>query len=190
MTDRIIQKHPDLGTREFSLVDDTIEYRISNQFGDEELVVVLSVLAPEPVVDGPMMYFLSEVNREALVKMFVDLPDANTFAKFISTMQQRIKEESFGTLDADNRQSVITGEQIDTTIRMLETYLDPDSLKSAPLAALLSSLQQLSDAPEDKTRLSQVVEAFDDLGMQQGPVLTYAPFFNTLLSSTDLNDLG
>jgi len=26
--------------------------------------------------------------------------------------------------------------------------------------------------------------------VQQGPVLTYAPFFNTLLSSTDLNDLN
>lgn len=190
MTDRIIQQHPDLGTREFSLVDDTIEYRISNQFGDEELVVVLSVLAPEPVVDGPMMYFLSEVNREALVKVFVDLPDAETFANFISTMQRRIKEESFGTLDAGNRQSAITRDQIDTTIRMLETYLDPDSLKAAPLSALLSSMQQLSEAPEDKARLAHVVEAFNNLGMQQGPVLTYAPFFNTLLSSTDLNNLG
>lgn len=75
MTNRIVQKHPDLGSREFELVDDMIEYRIKNQFADEELTVVLSVLAPEPVVDGSMMYFVSEVNREALIKLFIDLPD-------------------------------------------------------------------------------------------------------------------
>ena len=76
MTVRIVQKHPARGTREFELVDDAIEYRISSPLGDEELSVVLSVLSPEPVVDGSMMYFVSEVNREALIKLFVDLPDA------------------------------------------------------------------------------------------------------------------
>ena len=62
MTNRIVQEHPDRGTREFELVDDMIEYRIKSQFANEELSVVLSVLNPEPVVDGSMMYFLSEVN--------------------------------------------------------------------------------------------------------------------------------
>jgi len=70
MTHKIVQKHPELGTREFELVDDAIEYEINSQFANEKLSVVLSVLAPEPVVDGSMMYFLSEVNREALIKMF------------------------------------------------------------------------------------------------------------------------
>jgi len=44
MTIRIIQNHPERGTREFELVDDAIEYRIANRFGEEELSVVLSVL--------------------------------------------------------------------------------------------------------------------------------------------------
>ena len=82
MIEKIVQIHPDQGTREFELVDDAIEYRISSPFGDEELSVVLSVLSPEPVVDGSMMYFISEVNREALIKLFVDLPDARTFEGF------------------------------------------------------------------------------------------------------------
>ena len=184
MTTRIVQIHPDRGTREFELVDDAIEYKISSPFGDEELSVVLSVLSPEPVVDGSMMYFLSEVNREALIKMFVDLPDAETFAEFVRTLRERIREEDFGKLAADNRKSAITREQVDTTIRMLETNMDPDSIDE-----LLSTLRSLSETPGDRERLNRVVEAFDDLGLQQGPVLTYAPFFTTLLSSTDLNDL-
>ena len=116
MTSRIVQKHPERGTREFELVDDAIEYRISSPFGDEELSVVLSVLSPEPVVDGSMMYFLSEVNREALIKLFVDLPDADTFAGFVHTLSQRIREEDFGKLAAENRKSTITREQVDTCL--------------------------------------------------------------------------
>ncbi|MBX2868396.1 MAG: hypothetical protein KTR18_06950 [Acidiferrobacterales bacterium] len=185
MTTKIVQTHPDLGTREFELIDDAIEYRISSPFGDEELSVVLSVLSPEPVVDGPMMYFLSEVNREALIKLFVDLPDAEEFAEFVRTMKRRIREEDFGNLSADNRKTAITREQIDTTIHMLETNINPTSID-----VLLSTLRDLSDAPTNQERLNQVIEAFNDLGMQQGPVLTYAPFFTTLLSTTDLDDLG
>lgn len=185
MITRIVQKDPDRGTREFELVDDAIEYRISSPFGNEELSVVLSVLSPEPVVDGSMMYFLSEVNREALIKMFVDLPDAETFAKFVHAVKQRIREEDFGKLAAKNRKSAITQEQVDTTIRMLETNLDPASIDE-----LLVTLRSLSEAPNDNERLNQVVKAFNGLGMQQGPVLTYASFFSTLLSSTDLDDLS
>lgn len=183
MTNRIVQKHLDRGTREFKLVDDAIEYRITSQFGDEELSVVLSVLAPEPVVDGSMLYFISEVNREALIKLFVDLPDAETFTKFVSTVQQRIREESFGKLDAVNRRSEITQEQVDTTIRMLETYLDPTGIED-----LLTTLHRLSEAPDNREYLDKVVEAFNGTGVQQGPILTYAPFFSTLLSNTDLDE--
>jgi hypothetical protein len=185
MTDRIFQKHPDGGTREFTLVDDAIEYRISDQFVEEELSVVLSVLVPEPVVDGRMMYFISEVNREALIKMYVDLPDPNTFRAFVDTVKQRVRDESFGQLAADNRESAVTQAQIDTTIRMLETYLDADSIEN-----LLSALRGLSANTDSRAHLDHVVDAFNELGVQQGPVLTYAPFFNTLLASTDLDDLS
>ena len=185
MTNKIVQKHPDRGTREFELVDDAIEYRISSEFADEELTVALSVLVPEPVVDGSMMYFISEVNREALIKLFVDLPDKETFAKFVGTVQRRIHEESFGNLDADNRKTEVTRDQVDTTIRMLETYLDPTTIEK-----LLSALRHLSEAPDNREYLSQVIDAFNELGVQQGQVLTYAPFFNTLLSSTDLDELS
>ena len=185
MIEKIVQIHPDQGTREFELVDDAIEYHISSPFGDEELSVVLSVLSPEPVVDGSMMYFISEVNREALIKLFVDLPDARTFEGFVNTVKQRIREEDFGNLSADNRKSTITKEQVDTTIHMLETNLDP-----ANIDELLGALRTLAEVPNDHEQLNRVVEAFNGLGAQQGPVLSYTSFFNTLLSSTDLDDLS
>ena len=62
MTNRIVQEHPDRGTREFELVDDMIEYRIKSQFANEELSVVLSVLNPEPVVDLSLIH-ISEPTR-------------------------------------------------------------------------------------------------------------------------------
>jgi len=185
MTTKIAQQHPELGTREFELIDDAIEYRISSPYGDEELSVVLSVLSPEPVVDGAMMYFLSEVNREALIKLFIDLPNAETFAAFVDALKQRIKEEEFGKLKAANRKSAITQEQVDTTIYMLETNMDPASIDE-----LLTTLRGLAEAPDDHDQLNSVVEAFDRLGVQQGPVLSYTSFFNTLLSSTDLDDFA
>ena len=67
---------------------------------------------------------------------------------------------------------------------MLETNMDPASIDE-----LLSTLRSLSEAPDDHHRLDRVVDAFNRLGVQQGPVLTYTSFFNTLLSSTDLDDL-
>ncbi len=182
MTNRIVQEHPDRGSREFWLVDDMIEYKIKSEFANEELSVVLSVLNPKPVIDGEMMYFLSEVNREALIKLFVDLPDAETFAKFVSLLQQRIKEEAFGQINAVNRKSEITQEQVDTTIHMLETYLDP-----ATIEPLLATLRNLSEDPNNRDRLDKVVAVFNDLGLQQGAVLTYAPFFTTLLPNADVD---
>jgi len=184
MTTKIVQKHPSLGTREFELIDDAIEYRISSPYGDEALSVVLSVLSPKPVVDGEMLFFLSEVNREALIKLFVDLPNAKEFAEFVNTVKLRIEEEDFGKLSADNRKFAITKEQVDTTIRMLESNLDPTSIDG-----LLSALQGLSAAPEDREQLNQVVDAFHSLGVQQGAVLSYTSFFNTLVSNTTLDEL-
>ena len=185
MTTRLFQQHPVEGSREFELVGDAIVYRIESALGSEELEVVLSVLDPEPIIEGAMLQFVSEVNREPLVALFVDRPDAPTFNAFVSALRERIAEEDFGRLAANNRESPIAVEQITTTIDMLETYLEPEGI-----AGLLAALRDLRDEPADTGRLSRVVDAFNDLGAQQGPVLTYAPFFNSLLPATDLDDMA
>ena len=184
MTTKIVQKHPIKGTREFELVDDMVDYRIKSPLGGaEELSVVLSVLDPEPVVDGSMLHFVSEVNREPLVKLFIDRPDADTFNAFVDTLKQRINEEDFGRLAGSNRESAVSAEQLDTTIEMLETYLD-----SAGIAELLEALRALRSDPVDADKLAHVANVFNGLGPQQGPVLTYAPFFMSMLSNVTLDD--
>ena len=151
MSTKIAQKHPVKGTREFELVNDTIEYRVKSVFGDEELTVVLSVLDPKPVTKGSMLHFVSEVNREPLVKMFVDKPDAATFNAFVETLINRIKEEDFGRLAASNRESAIPPAQLDTTIQMLETYVD-----ASGISGLLDALRDLREAGGQVLRLALV----------------------------------
>jgi len=63
--------------------------------------------------------------------------------------------------------------------------MDPASIDE-----LLLALRGLAQAPDNHEQLNQVVEAFNSLGIQQGQVLTYTSFFNTLVSSTDIDDLG
>ena len=183
MTTKILQKHLLKGTREFELVGDTIEYRITTARSVEELTVVLSVLSPNPVRDGSMLYFISEVNKEPLVKMFVDNPDPETFQAFVGAVQQRIRDEDFGQLAASNRGSDVSAEQVATTISMLETYLNPDDFPE-----LMTALRDLHSNPSDRMKLNHVADVFNNLGPEKGPVLTYAPFFVSLLSNNDLDD--
>ena len=63
------------------------------------------------------------------------------------------------------------------TYPMLEQHLDAEEIKP-----VLSALEALKAEPENESSYSQLVKAFDDLGPQQGAVLTYAPYVGILLS--------
>mgnify|MGYP000302489731 CR=1 FL=1 len=93
MTATLLQKHPIKGTREFRLVGDELEYTIKSPLKSESLSVVLSVLDSEPVISGSNLSFVSQVNREPLVELFLDRPDKETFDAFVSTLRQRISED-------------------------------------------------------------------------------------------------
>jgi hypothetical protein len=60
---------------------------------------------------------------------------------------------------------------------MLEQYLDTEEIKP-----LLTALEALKGEPENESCIGQLVTAFDNLGPQQGAVLTYAPYIGVLLS--------
>jgi hypothetical protein len=60
---------------------------------------------------------------------------------------------------------------------MLQQYLDAEQIR-----ALLDALRALKAEPESESHFAQLVNAFDELGPQQGAVLTYAPYINVLLS--------
>ena len=52
MTMKLVQKHIYKGTRTFELLDDVVNVHIDTPFLDNKFTVVLSILDPEPVVNG------------------------------------------------------------------------------------------------------------------------------------------
>jgi len=177
MTATLLQKHPIKGAREFRLVGDELEYTIKSPLKSESLSVVLSVLDSEPVISGSVLAFVSQVNREPLVELFLDRPDKETFDTFVSTLRQRIAEEDFGRLRVREKGVAVNPERVGESIEMLKTYVDP-----VEIASLLSALEQLKAKPDDVQCLVNVADAFNALGFVQGQVITYAPYINFLLS--------
>ena len=72
---------------------------------------------------------------------------------------------------------------IDQAIRMLTTYLDTTDINP-----LLSALETLKTEPQSEAYQAQVIDAFNDLGIMQGAVLTYAPYLNIFVSDNPFGD--
>ena len=177
MTTTLLLKHPIKGTREFRLVGDELEYTIQSPLKKESLSVVLSVLDSEPVITGSMLAFVSQVNREPLVELFLNKPDKETFDEFVSTMRRRISEEDFGRLRVRDNRVAVDPDRVSESIEMLQTYVNPDEID-----LFLSALVELKEKPDDVQCLVNVADAFNALGFVQGQVITYAPYINFLLS--------
>lgn len=177
MNSTLLQKHPIKGSREFTLVDDEVQYNIKSPLKTESLSVVLNVLDAEPVISGSTLAFVSRVNREPLVELFLDRPDKETFGAFVKAMQRRITEEDFSLLSVIDKGVGVRPEGVSESIEMLRKYVD-----SAEIEGLLTALAELKENPDDKKCLNDVAEAFNALGFVQGQVITYAPYINFLLS--------
>ena len=202
---RLVQKQLFKGTREFEIVDTLVNFRTKTMFKEEKLTVDLSMLNPEPVVNEPFLEFHSRVKYGPLLSLWVDNPNSQEFNAFVDELKQRARQEynAFAGLRAgslpegmaanvfeeppefdepgknriEKTVKPVSVENIDLTIQMLERYLDADEIKS-----LLTALETLKSEPENELYFRQLVTAFDDLGPQQGAVLTYAPYINILLS--------
>jgi hypothetical protein len=72
---------------------------------------------------------------------------------------------------------------IDTALRMLRTYLNTEDINS-----LLSSLETLKTDPQNEAHQEQVMSVFDELGILQGAVLTYAPYLKIFVSDDLFDD--
>lgn len=205
---KLIQKHIFKGTREFEIVDDAIYMRIKSLLKEEKLTVGLSTLNPEPVINKAFMDFHDRVKSEPLLSLLLNKPNAKEFNAFIDTLSRRIEEEStgfsgikatpqpagiaanvheeppaFDDIDEIEKSrlrfkdvSIDVGE-VDNMIQMLERYVEGEDIKP-----LISSMQALKFEPQNEACMQQVVNAFNDLGVTQGAVLTYAPYISTLLS--------
>jgi hypothetical protein len=176
MTMKLEQKHIYKGKRSFELVDDAVNVHIDMPFLNKEFTVVLSILVPEPVVKGSTLAFVSAVNREPLIEMFVDSPNAEEFNAFVQKVKEKVIEEDYGKPKSTSPAKVVKPELVQETIDMLCTYLNADDIRP-----LLTTLEALKEKPEGKEEFDAMVQAFEELGPMQGAVLSYAPYINSLL---------
>ena len=202
---KLVQKQFLKGSRVFEITDEVVLVRMKTPFKEEKLTVLLSMLDPEPVVNEQSLDFHSRVKCGPLLSLLLDKPNTKAFNVFVDTLKQRAREEynAFAGLKSgsqpeglagnvfieppdfdepgknskDKNQKPVNVENIIIAIHMLEQHLDNEDIKP-----LLSALEALKTEPENESHFGQLVNAFDNLGPQQGAVLTYAPYVNILLS--------
>lgn len=202
---KLVQKQFLKGTREFEIVGEAVTYRLKTPLKEEKLTFDLRMLNPEPVKNGSFLEFQSRVNREALLSLLIDKPNADQFQNFVNEIKQRARQEynTFAGLKAGSmpeglaanvyeeppdfdepgqsspkkRAKPVRAADIDLSIQMLEQYLDADDI-----GPLINALKALKAEPENGSHFAQLVTAFEQLGPNQGAVLTYAPYVGILLS--------
>ena len=72
---------------------------------------------------------------------------------------------------------------IDYAIQMLNTYAKEESLKP-----LISILEALKNDPCNESLSAKLTDTWRNLGIYQGTVLTYVPFFYTLIPDDIFGD--
>ena len=208
MTTKLIQKRLLKGTRELEIIDDAVYVRIKGLLKEEKLTVGLSILNPEPVVNGSEMEFHGRVNSEPLLSLIVNNPNPEKFNAFVDALKQGVLGQfvGVGAASPESSQSEALGwnvyeepmefeesgetrerissqpiniERVDSDLMMLKTYMDENDIKP-----LLDSLERLKAEPQNEAAYQQAMDAFDDLGISQGAVLTYAPYLKALLSQS------
>ena len=200
---KLVQKQFLRGSREFEIVDDAVNVRLRSPLKQETLTVMLAVLNPEPVVNGPCLEFHSRVKCGPLLSLTIDRPNPREFNAFVEELKRRAREEynSFAGLKSGSmpegmaanvfeeppdfdepgqgpskkRTAKVRIDDIDVSIQMLRQYLEGDDIEP-----LLAALEALKTEPE--AGMPRLVRAFDALGPRQGAVLTYAPYIGILLS--------
>lgn len=74
-------------------------------------------------------------------------------------------------------------EYIENAIQMLKTYAKEESLKS-----LIAILEALKQDLHNESLLAELTNAWRNLGVYQGTVLTYVPYFYTLIPDDIFGD--
>ncbi len=198
---KLVQKRLFKGTREFEIAEDLVHVRIRTPFREEKLTVVLSMLNPEPVVNGPCLEFHSRVKGHPLLALYRNNPDAESFDRFVDVLKHRARAEydaftglrpgaSSTSLAANSydeppefgeprklRGKPVDAAGIDSSIRMLRQHVGGDEINP-----LIEALEALKSEPADASNFDRLVTAFDEIGTRQGAVLTYAPYVTILLS--------
>ena len=207
MSTKLTQKHLLKGTCEYEIVGDQVHVNIKSSFKKEKkemLSVTLAVLNPEPVITRSHLEFVSRVNGEPLLSLALSRPNVTEFNDFVNTLKQKAQEE-YNAISGMNVTAIPTAlngnlyedppefvevspvniskgkninvEGLENAIRMLETYVDNEEIRP-----LITTLESLKQAPQDHSRLVELSTVFNELGVSQGAVLTYAPYITIILS--------
>ena len=172
---------------------------------------MLTVLDPEPVISKSFLNFNSRVNGEPLLSLYLGKPNTDDFNAFVNTLKQRAFEEfnAFAGLQSARMPGGVDhgaveeppefdepGEErlkknlmhvsvakIDDAIQMLKEHLELEDTRP-----LVSALETLKEEPDNEQHLEQVLHAFNELGPNQGAVLTYAPYISILLYDDPFNN--
>lgn len=179
MTSILVQKHPAKGSREFQLGDDEIHYTIKSPFKTSSLSVLYDVLNAEPVISGSTLSFISDVNKEPLVELFLNKPDKETFDQFVKNLQQKIIENDFGRFRVGDKGINVDITRLNESIEMLQQNVDPDEIK-----LFLAALVELKANPSDIKCQNNVAETFNDLGFAQSQVIIHAPYISFMFSGS------
>ena len=82
-----------------------------------------------------------------------------------------------------NTTGIIDVADIDNAIEMLNKYAKETSIK--PLISILIALKEDS---QNESLLAQLTDTWRNLGVYQGTVLTYVPYFYTLIPDDIVED--
>ena len=82
-----------------------------------------------------------------------------------------------------NTAGIIDVADIDNAIQMLNKYA-----KEASIKPLISILKALKEDSQNESLLAQLTDTWRNLGVYQGTVLTYVPYFYTLIPDDIFGD--
>lgn len=198
MTTKLIQKSFLKGSREFEIADDAVSVRVKGLLKEQNLTIGLSRLNPEPQQNGSELVFCSSAKGEPVFSILLNQPSEAEFNTFVNTLRQgilaesgdnkypsapgwNVYEEPSAFNDEEEKTTVefqpVNPDRLEEDMTMLKSYLDVNDIQS-----LLETIDVLKSKPNSEAALQDMIKAFNDLGLSQGAVLTYAPYLKVLLS--------
>lgn len=197
------------GSREFEVVDNVVFVRIKSLLREEKLTIDLTTLNPDPVTTDAEVIFYSNQHQRPVLSLLLNRPDTGEFNRFVNMLIRIIRGEVYtGASEQQARVETSRPEApgwnvydeppefdepgkkrekgshkpviprgVEQDISMLKTYMNP-----ADISVLLDALEALRLDPENDLVFEQLVDTFNQLGFNQGAVLTYAPYLKVLLS--------
>ena len=144
-----------------------------------------------------------------MLSLFLNQPNTEEFNAFVDTLKQGALQENTAFAEAEaaspegsrpeapgwnvyeeppefdesdeakNKLSFqpVIAKRVEDDITMLKTYLDENDIKP-----LLDALETLKAEPDNEAAFQKVMDTYNDPGISQGAVLTYAPYLKVLLS--------